>query len=288
MNSKQFDKNKIINNFNNAASSYEKNATFQKRVLEELLENLSYVSLQPKVILDMGCGVGRAAPIISKHFPNAKIVQLDISQKMIFQAKKKNTFWKKNKAQSIVADMLQMPFLSGTFDLIICSLSLQWISDIESVFHETRRCLNNDGLFLFSTLGPQTMHELREAWLEIDDHEHVHNFFEIDYYGDELVRTGFSDPVISREEYKLMFGSPLEAIGSIRSIGASNVSLNRRKSLTPKSKWQSFIRAYEKQGPANKVPLTYEVYYGLAWSNNRNHVASEVTVPLSSVHIRHD
>ncbi|MCM3396203.1 methyltransferase domain-containing protein, partial [Cytobacillus oceanisediminis] len=61
------------------------------------------------------------------------------------------------------ADFAALPFPGGAFDLIWSNLALHWHSRPDTVFPDWLRVLRVNGLLMFSTLGPDTLRELRAA-----------------------------------------------------------------------------------------------------------------------------
>ena len=85
-----------------------------------------------------------------------------------------------------------------SFDLVFSSLMLQWCDDLDAVFTEIARVLNPGGLLLFSTFGPGTLAELREAWARERraPNNHVNHFFDPHALGSALMHAGLSEPVL--------------------------------------------------------------------------------------------
>ena len=57
----------------------------------------------------------------------------------------------------------------------------------------------------FTSLGPDTLKELRAAWAEVDSHSRVLEFIDMHDLGDALVRAGFAAPVLDVERYTLRY-----------------------------------------------------------------------------------
>ena len=51
----------------------------------------------------------------------------------------------------------------------------------------------------FSTFGPNTLHELRSAWAQVDEYNHVNHFLDVHDVGDALVHAGLVEPVLDVE-----------------------------------------------------------------------------------------
>ena len=101
-------------------------------------------------------------------------------------------------------DAERLPLADGSIDLILSNLMLQWC-DPDRVFAEFRRVLAPNGLLTFTTLGPDTLKELRSAWGQVDSHTHVNQFIDMHDIGDSLVRNGFAAPVLDVERYTLSY-----------------------------------------------------------------------------------
>jgi protein-L-isoaspartate O-methyltransferase len=69
----------------------------------------------PKSILDAGCGVGYTSAALAKHFPNSKVLGVDISEDGIEYAKKHH-----HEAEFRVVVISPNSAKIGTFDLIFC------------------------------------------------------------------------------------------------------------------------------------------------------------------------
>ena len=84
----------------------------------------------------------------------------------------------------LCADAKRIPLPDNSVELVYCNLMLQWCNDLDAIFHEVRRVLRPQGLFSFTTFGPDTLRELREAWAEVDDYSHVNRFIDMHNIGE--------------------------------------------------------------------------------------------------------
>ncbi len=106
--------------------------------------------VKDKTILDIGCGFGDHAKILSKKKPK-KIIGFDISRELIKIAKNLNI---KN-AEFYVGDMnKKLKFEDSTFDVVFISLSIHYAKNIDKLFKEIKRVLKKGGTFVFSTGHP--------------------------------------------------------------------------------------------------------------------------------------
>ena len=255
----------MARNFNFAAATYDQTAVLQKAVAESLLERLDYMKIAPTTILDLGSGTGRAAMKLAQRYSKAKILHMDIATQMLFRARQNFPRWF-SRHRYICADIEQLPLASNKIDLVFSNLTLQWTHNLDSVFSQLNRACFSGSLFLFSTLGPDTLKELRESWAACDDEIiHVNNFIDMHDVGDALVRAGFSDPVMEVENMTLTYDDVFGLMRDLKQLGAHNVNVGRRKALTGKKRLSQMIDHYEIYRTKNKLPATYEIIYGHAW-----------------------
>src|SRR4030067_1353910 len=59
-----------------------------------------------------------------------------------------------------------LPCKNDTFDIAASNLTYQWIGNLEGSFKEAYRILRPGGIFIFSTLAPETLKELRYCYAE--------------------------------------------------------------------------------------------------------------------------
>lgn len=249
--------------FNRAAKDYDAHAPLQREVRERLLEKLDLVTLQPQAVLDAGCGPGGALKPLARRFPKAELVALDIAPAMLAQARKHKPWFRALK--TVEGDLEHMPLADGSIDLVFSSLALQWVNAPDEAFAEFRRVLRGGGLLVFSTFGPDTLRELREAWSQIDGFTHVNRFLDLHDVGDALVRAGFTEVVMDVEHFTLTYDDTRSLLRDLKIIGAHNVNAGRAHGLTGRRRFAAFEQAYEKFRVDGRLPATYEVVYGTAW-----------------------
>lgn len=280
----EVDKNKVSQAFNQAAAKYEQHAFIQNKISEYLFERLDFIEIQPLDILDLGCGGGKLTRQLSYRYPNANIYGLDLALTMLEQARfnaPKPWLWYEPKQSYLCADAERLPFADQSVDLIISNLMLQWC-DNAAVFNEIARILKADGVFLFSTLGPDTLLELRQSWAKVDEYAHVHTFLDMHILGDILYASGLKHPVLDTEWLNFKYSSVQDIMRGLKIIGASNVSTQRRLSLSGKNKFKQMLQHYEQLRTDKGLPVTYEVIYGYALGLNSSKTKHIPIQPISS------
>jgi malonyl-CoA O-methyltransferase len=165
----------------------------------------------------------------------------------------------------VCADAERLPFADGAVDLILSNLMLQWC-DPDHAFAEFRRVLAPNGLLSFTSLGPDTLRELRSAWKAADSHTHVNQFIDMHDVGDALVRAGFASPVLDVERYTLTYLDVRRVAADLKATGARNSTMGRPRGLTGRRKLEALEVAYETFRRDGRLPATYEVVYGHAWA----------------------
>ena len=113
-----------------------------------LRESLSFI--EPLEVLEIGCGTGKNTEwLLTKA---KKLVGADFSAEMLSKAKGKIT------AENVEFKQLDLrerwDFAENSFDLIVCSLALEHIENIDFVFGEAKRVLRENGLFYIGELHP--------------------------------------------------------------------------------------------------------------------------------------
>jgi malonyl-CoA O-methyltransferase len=254
--------------FDKAAPHYDEYAVLQRNVADHLLDTLTLFTISPEIVVDLGTGTGYCAPPLAKRFPKAKLMLCDISHTMLKQAQKRpaRLF---NRRSYVCADINHLPFAEASVDLLFSSLSFQWCSNLDLLFSECNRVLKPDGLLLFSSLGPDTLKELRTAFSTQGNTAYVHDFVDMHDVGDALIRAGFSAPVLETDRLVMTYPTMKAVMQDLRGIGAVNQSTKRRRGLSTRKLFQLAEEAYETYRHNDTLPATYEVVYAHAFSPTR-------------------
>ncbi|MDR1334663.1 MAG: methyltransferase domain-containing protein [Holosporaceae bacterium] len=136
-------KEKIKCSFDEACKTYDFVSGVHVLSSSYLADILRELNLQPKSVLDVGCGTGNTSAELMKIYPNAEYTLCDLSEKMIQQA-----LLKVENSRSIVCDAEKYNF-SKNYDLGVSNLAMQWFESI-GLFLE--KILKNCNYFAFSTL----------------------------------------------------------------------------------------------------------------------------------------
>lgn len=108
-------------------------------VVKEMFEG------NPGNVLDVGCASGWLAARITKILPQASVTGVDVSQKMIKYGR-----FKYPDINFVQADAQKLPFPKESFDLIVCTETLEHVVDPLGVLLEIRRCLAKKGEAIIS------------------------------------------------------------------------------------------------------------------------------------------
>ncbi len=233
-------------------------------------ERLDYIRIEPRRILDLGCGTGRGLASLGKRFPAAMRVGIDWIAPPIMQARDSRGVFDRllrrgpPPAVLACADALALPLATGSISMAWSNLMLQWLTDPLPAFVELHRVLEVGGMVMFSTLGPDTLKEVRAA-LPDTHGERVHRFIDMHDLGDALVRAGFSDPVMDMEVMTMTYSGAEDLFADLRRAGANNASLARPRGLSGKAGWEQARQALEAMRVDGRLPITFEIIQGHAW-----------------------
>lgn len=280
-NSGQIDKQLMRESFDRAAVHYDEAAALQRMVADNIMERLEMIRINPTIILDVGTGTGYSAPALSQRYKDAQLVLLDIAPAMLHQARSKQSWLQKtflNRQHYLCADAMSLPIADNSVDLIHSNLTIQWCEDLQQTFAEFRRVLKPNGLLMFSTFGPDTLKELRKSWQTVDEFTHVHQFVDMHDIGDILLHYGFADPVMDVDRYTLSYDDVYDLMRELKTLGAHNVAHTRPHTLTGPRRIKAMVNAYEQYRNNGKIPASYEVVFGQAWSPSSQTKPSRSTV----------
>jgi malonyl-CoA O-methyltransferase len=264
----QLDRRAVARAFDRASDGYDASAALQERVRAELLGRLEELHVTPRSVLDLGAGTGHATRALKRRYPQSLTVAVDIAPGMLKRAGLQSRWLRR--FERVRADAYALPFRDQSFDLVFSSLMLQWCDDLDAVFAEIFRVLAPGGLLLFSTFGPGTLGELREAWSAgAPGDNHVNHFFDPQALGSALMHAGFAEPVLDVDRIVMHYPDTLKLMRELKAIGAHNVTQGRPRGLTGRARLAAMTRAYETHRREGLLPATYEVIHATSWGGER-------------------
>jgi trans-aconitate 2-methyltransferase len=98
-------------------------------------------NLDPRRIMDLGCGTGHLTAMLQHRWPSANVTGIDSSVEMIEQARLDHP-----DMQWVVEDVAAWE-PDGEMDLIYSNAALHWLDDHEALFNRLRSFLSPGGVF---------------------------------------------------------------------------------------------------------------------------------------------
>jgi malonyl-CoA O-methyltransferase len=264
--------------FDRAASSFDQAAVLHREVAARMAERLQYVKLAPQRILDLGCGTGADFARLGERYPEARRIGCDASAAMLRLAGRHTSLagrllpWLSRRSPArVCADVLRLPFAAGSIDLVWSNLMLHWIDEPPQALREIARAMKVGGLLMFSTLGPDTLRELREAFASAGFSGQVHRFVDMHDLGDMLVEQGFAEPVMDMERIRLTYDDLAALAADLRATGSTCANRERARGLMGREALGRVRAQYETRRADGRLPATFEVVYGHAWKAQPRH-----------------
>ena len=170
-----------------------------------------------------------------------------------------------------VEEALNLPSLH--YDAVFHLLDLHSVNDIPGQLAQFANCLKPDGLFMACFFVGETLHELREAWLNAESELRggvslrVAPMLGLRELGGLLQRAGLALPVADAETLKLRYAEPLKLLHEIKGAGFANPLIERARGLASPRLLAALIDAYVQKfaDPDGKLRATLELGWALAW-----------------------
>jgi malonyl-CoA O-methyltransferase len=253
----RLDKDEVKKAFARAAKRYDDFASLQRQVAEELLKKFS---LQNDVgsVLDIGSGTGYVSNRIAKFQECQQLVAVDIALAML-ECGRENIQGFNSKF--VCADAEKLPFARQSFQQIYSNLALQWCQNLPAVFADCHRVLKNNGQLVFSTFGPATLTELKQAWASVDEFTHVNDFVLPERIMAGLQQAGFKSIHLETTTYQRNYSSVWALMHELKGLGAHNVSSSRNRSITTRRQIQKMINSYEHTMATDELFASYEIIF---------------------------
>ena len=263
--------------FDRQSATFADAAFVHDEARQRLLERLDYLKITPQVIVDLGAGCGAGAGLLSRRFPGARIIAADSSPAMLAAARRSQTG-----LPGVVAEATCLPFADNSVDLLLANLVMPWC-DPEPLATEAARVLRNDGLLLVSTVGPDTLAEVRQAWRSVDDGVHVHGHLDMHDVADLLGRSGLAEPLTDVDRLTVTYPSVAALVDDLTACGGRNAAPARMRGLTSRRRWQQFASALDGFRQDGRIGISVELIFAQAWGQERPTPTGEVSIPIGRI-----
>ena len=234
-----------------------------------MLDRLDYVRLAPRRVLDAGCGPGRDARALAMRYRASEVVALDFSLAMLRAGLPRFGWFETRRLQRVCSDFCRLPIAAAAANLVWSNMALHWAADPLAALREFHRVLAVEGLLMFSTLGPDTLAELRAA----TGAARVHAFADMHDLGDMLVAAGFAEPVMDMERLTIEYPDGDALLADLRASGQTCALAGRGRGLAGRGFLAALKERLAAQRKGSKLPVSYEVVYGHAWKPAPRRVA---------------
>ncbi len=251
--------------FSRAAVTYPGASRLEAEIGARLLERLDYVKIAPQRVLDLGCGPAREAAALAARYAGAQLLLLDFALPMLRAARPARGLLQRlargRAPLAVCGDFERLPFAGGSIGLAYSNMALHWAPQPLAALRELYRVLAVGGLLMFSTLGPDTLIELRGA----AGASRVHPFHDMHDVGDMLLAAGFAAPVMDMEKVTLLYADARALLSDLRASGQTCALESRRRGLSGRAFGAALGAGLERQAREGRLPVTFEVVYGHAW-----------------------
>ncbi|MFP6638353.1 MAG: methyltransferase domain-containing protein [Nitrospinaceae bacterium] len=235
----------LKNNFSKHAKSYDRYAHLQKSMAEKLASFLP-IPL-PKNVLEIGCGTG----LFSRHLLTQPIKNLtlnDIAPGMLEILK--TTLSLSENIKILPGNAERINFYN--IDLICANAVFQWFQEPQKTLKNLNQALASRGELIFSTFGPKTLVEFREAAGMTSPIElHRNETWE------KMIRgAGFIIKSFDAETRTIYSSNTRSLLKNLQQIGATPMRMLKAGGL------RKLIRDYDSKFSTNAgVYATWELYY---------------------------
>lgn len=245
-----------------------------QEVARRLAEKLEPIKLEPQSWIDWSAFLGGGGELVQKRYPQAQrhVVEPNASLTVRSQTEAANAaqrswrkLFKRDVAEVFQEPVLQAPWLPGGAQMLWANMTLHASADLSAMMKQWHRHLAVDGFLMCSGLGPDTARELRSLYRQSGWSLPTIDFIDMHDLGDELVKAGFSDPVMDMETLTLTWATAEEMLAEWRTWGG-NVAAGRFAGLRTPRWRQRLLDAMSEslRRPDGRLGLTIELVYGHA------------------------
>jgi malonyl-CoA O-methyltransferase len=248
-----------------------------------MAERLPIIKLRPQRVLDWWALLGGSGDVLAAAYPRARRTAVE-PPSLARGPAHSAPWWSARRWRAAPSALVDDAVPDGDAQLLWANMMLHAAADPQAVFARWHRALAVDGFVMFSTLGPDTLRELRELYRACGWPAPMAELVDMHDLGDMLVHAGFADPVMDQEQITLTWATPQALLDELRTLGG-NAHPQRFAGLrTPRWRDRLCAALRETADADGRVHMRFELVYGHAFKPPpRVRVAEETRVSVEDL-----
>jgi len=256
-------------------------------VARRMAERLGLIRLQPSALIDWWSFNGAAQSLLQQAYPHSRVLRVEADAALLQRgrAAAATPWWSPRRwAGPELAWATPQQVAAGQAQLLWANMMLHLAADPVALLQQWQRALAVGGFLMFSTLGPGSLHGLRQVYARRGWPAPHAAFVDMHDLGDMLVRAGFADPVMDQEILTLTWPDADALLRELRGLGG-NAEPSRSPGLrTPRWRERLCAQLQQLQGPEGRLRLDFELVYGHAFrAAPKPRIAAQTTVALEDL-----
>ncbi|MEO8024786.1 biotin synthase [Polaromonas sp.] len=239
-----------------------------EEVAQRMQDRLQWIKLQPQAWAHWGAVRGglQAHRQLAEKYSNATCFVAE-AQKQYAQVaidKIAMPWWNPKRWRAPALHVEAPP--AASVDMLWANMALHEAADPQALLARWHEALHVGGFLMFSCLGPDSARELRAVYQALGWPPAGHELTDMHDWGDMLVQTGFSEPVMDMERITLTYETPQRMLQELRELGR-NFHPGRFPALRGRMWRARLLQALTQHLPRQadgRFTLTFEVIYGHA------------------------
>ena len=232
-------------------------------------------------------GGPEAHKLVARRYPKASCYVVEESPAHLARARQlfESPSWSPRRWLGAPLEFAVPPV--GGVQMLWSNMALHMSADPQMLIGDWHKAIANDGFLMFSSLGPDTLRELRALYASLGWPMPGHEFTDMHDWGDMLVAAGFAEPVMDMERIVLTWQTPEAMFAELRGLGR-NLHRGRFGALRGRGWHRRLLAAaaarLAEPTQGGRLSLTFEIIYGHAFKPPpRVAVGPESTVSIDDM-----
>jgi len=232
-------------------------------IARRLGERLEPMRIQPTRVLDWWARNGAGASVLRAAYPRAERLAVEPGGvDVAVSTDARRPWWSLSRPPAQRPSDLWPDAQLGRAQIVWANMALHFVADPPTLFKRWHRLLEVEGLIVFSCLGPGTLRELRELYVQFGWPAPTPGYIDMHDLGDMLVAAGFADPVLDQETITLRWKTAEALLAELHALGG-NTAPDRFPGLRTPAWRRRLIDALRQRAAADgSIGLSIEIAYG--------------------------